>query len=411
MEELYPIWLQLACGICNRVYAYLFSRFHSFKDIYECPDYPFLPLDSKYMHALRDKNLNESYEVYKYCKSLGLHIVPYFDPRYPKCLRDLPTPPAVLYGIGDWRDLDSMPRVAVVGTRHATRNGMRIAEAFAKKLAVGGATVISGLAKGIDTCAHMGALQGDGFTVAVLGTAIDRIYPKENAKAFQTLYKRGLVVSEMYPGYKSSGWDFVNRNRLISGLANAALVVEAGEKSGALITARDALGQGIPLFVVPGGLGEAYAGSNQLLKEGARPATDASDILEELEYLYPLQIHREHFNAAPHLYAYGFRAPVRETAAGKPVENDPEEDGLTFVDPEPAAQTRPAPESPESVREPPRESAVQTIYRLLGDEPQTADEIAQKSGLPISELLAELTILEIHGKVQSAPGNRFMRTK
>ncbi len=411
MEELYPIWLQLACGICNRVYAYLFSRFHSFKDIYECVDYPFLPADSKCMHALRDKNLNESYEVYKYCKSLGLHIVPYYDPRYPKCFCSLPTPPAVLYGIGEWRDLNSMPRVAVVGTRHATREGMRVAEDFAKKLAVGGATVISGLAKGIDTCAHRGALRGDGFTVAVLGTAIDRIYPKENAEAFQTLYKRGLVISEMYPGYKSSGWDFANRNRLISGLANAALIVEAGEKSGALITARDAMAQGIPLFVVPGRLGEAYAGSNQLLKEGARPATDASDILAELEYLYPLQIHREHFNSAPRLYAYGFQSPVRETSAGKPVENDPEEDRLTFVDPEPAAPTQSPSEAPESAQTPPSESAVQIILRLLDDEPQTADEIAQKSGLPISELLAELTILEIRGQVQSAPGNRFMRIK
>lgn len=411
MDELYAFWLQLACGICNHIYLTLFTRFSSFQEIYECEDFSFLSGNYSCVKSLRDKNLDEAYELQKRCRSMHLHVIPYYDERYPDRLRLIYAPPAILYAIGDLRDLNQMVGVGVVGTRSATDYGAAVAEDFAYYLTIGGATVISGLAKGIDTCAHRGAIRAKGYTVAVLGTPIDVIYPKENAKAFQTLYQRGLVVSEMYPGCKRTRGDFPNRNRIISALSEAVLVAEAGERSGALITARHAISQNRLLYAIPGSLTDAHAGTNQLIKRGVRVATTAKDILDDLALTHPTKIHPEYLFSKPHIYAYGNQSPYRKPASEDPLFDDTALPEPVFEPKQQKTEQVRTEQSPEQNETPDAETNTEKILRALRERPLTADELTAATGIGVAELLADLTVLEITGNVQSAPGNRFTRIK
>lgn len=393
-DELYALWLQLACGISSTVYLKLFTRFSSCREIYECEDFSFL--NGKYIceRALKRKDLDEAYELQKRLHSMKLHVLTYYEPRYPKSLRLIQAPPAVLYAIGDLRDLNELVGVAVVGTRNMTSYGAKVAEDFAFYLTLCGATVVSGLAKGIDTCAHRGAIRAEGYTVAVLGTPIDEIYPKENYKAFQTLYQRGLVLSEMYPGCRRTKGDFPNRNRIISGLSEATLVVEAGERSGALITARHAIYQNKPVYAVPGALGDAHAGTNKLIKQGVPAATSAEDILNELALSHPTKIHPEYILSTPRIYAYG------NAGAGVPKkEYEAFEEGSEPVPPKRAVRKKRQTDE--------LSSNAEKICTALKENALTADELAEKTGIGVTDLLAELTILEIEGRVQASAGNRF----
>lgn len=410
-EQLYAFWLQLACGISSHVYLHLFTRFTSFREIYECGDFSFLKGKYSCERALLDKSLDQAYELQKRCRSMQLHVIPYYDERYPKGLKQIYAPPAILYGIGQLKDLNEMVGVAVVGTRSATESGMHTAEDFAFYLAFCGASIVSGLAKGIDLCAHRGAVLADGYTVAVLGTPIDEIYPKENAKAFHTLYERGLVLSEMYPGCPRSRGDFPNRNRIISGISQAVLIAEAGEGSGALITARHAIEQIRPLYAIPGALGSAHAGTNQLIKNGVRVATEARDILVDLSLSFPTKIHPEYLLSMPRIYAYGSQSPVRKGSAADPLSDDSSYPEPVFEPQEPAPPQLKKTEAASPQAEPSVGTDAEKILHALRERPLTADELAAETGIDVTDLLAELTILEIEGSVRSAAGNRFTRTK
>lgn len=413
-EELYALWLQLACGISNSVYLRLFTRFSSCKEIYECEDYSFLNGKYSCVRALQRKELDQAYELQKRCRSANIQILTYYDTRFPQMLRLIQAPPAVLYAIGELRDWNQIVGVAVVGTRQMTAYGAKVAEDFAFYLTLCGVTVVSGLAKGIDTCAHRGAIRANGYTIGVLGTPIDEIYPKENARAFHTLYQRGLVISEMYPGCPRSRGDFPNRNRIISGLSKATLVVEAGERSGALITARHAIDQSKPVYAVPGALGDAHAGTNQLIKRGVQAATSAEDILHDLALSHPTQIHPEYILSTPRIYSYGSTVPdppepifVQERNYGIRPEAAPQKP-LTVsgrpADPTPAKQAT-------ASAAPPREAETALAGRIraaLEQRALTADELAERLDVGVGELLAELTVLEIDGRLQSAAGNRFI---
>ena len=414
-EQLYAFWLQLACGIANHVYLHLFTHFTSFREIYECEDFSFLNGKYRCVTALRDKNLDQAYELQKRCKSMQLHVIPYYDERYPKGLRLIYAPPAILYGIGQLHDLNEMVGVAVVGTRRPTEYGMQIAEDFAFYMTLCGASIVSGLAIGIDVSAHRGAIKADGYTVAVLGTPIDEIYPKENTRAFHTLYQRGLVLSEMYPGCPRSRMDFPHRNRLISGISQAVLIAEAPEGSGALITAKDAITQVRPLYAIPGALGDAHAGTNQLIKKGVRVATEARDILNDLSLSFPTKIHPEYLFSTPRIYAYGNQSPVRKMT-NDPLFDDSPYPEPVFESPEPAPASAPAPKQKSPEAETPQQESfagtnAEKILHALRERPLTADELTAETGIGVADLLAELTILEIEGSVKSAAGNRFTRTK
>jgi DNA processing protein len=201
------------------------------------------------------------------------------DPSFPRALLTCPSPPRRIWLRGDERVLDH-PCVAIVGTRTATSYGERIAHDLARALAVAGACVVSGLARGIDAAAHRGALDAGGATVAVLGTGVDVSYPRGHARLQGEIAERGLLVSELPPADPAHGGSFPRRNRIIAALSAVTVVVEAGVKSGALITAAHALELGRSVAAVPGPIDVPQAqGSNELLRDGAIPITSIADVV------------------------------------------------------------------------------------------------------------------------------------
>ncbi len=201
------------------------------------------------------------------------------DAKYPARLRDLPDPPASLWYQGAWEML-SAPVVAIVGTRRATAYGLRITRELSSALARGGACVVSGMALGIDACAHRAALEAGGRTVAVLGTGVDVAYPRAHAALHAEIGTRGLLLSELPPGAHSHGGSFPMRNRIIAALSSLVIVVEAPFKSGALITARHALDLGRDIAIVPGPIDSPQSqGTNEVLRDGAHAITSVADAL------------------------------------------------------------------------------------------------------------------------------------
>ena len=198
---------------------------------------------------------------------------------YPALLNEIYDPPPVLYVRGAMAP--DLPKcLAMVGTRHCTRYGREAAQTLASALCESGCTIVSGMARGIDTSAHLGALKAGGFTVAVLGCGPDVIYPPENTKVYEEILQSGCVISEYYPGTVPSAGNFPARNRIISGMCQGVVVVESREKGGSMITVRMAQEQGRDVFAVPGNINSpASKGTNKLLCEGAPPATSAEDIL------------------------------------------------------------------------------------------------------------------------------------
>lgn len=290
----------------------------------------------------------------------GNHILPLDHPDYPPDLLQIADPPNLLYVKGDPRLLQRRA-LAVVGSRNATPQGMQTAEAFAKALAAQGLCIVSGLALGIDAAAHRGALAANGATVAIIGTGADRIYPARNRDLALAIAERGAIVSEFPLGTPVLASNFPRRNRIISGLAQGVLVVEAAPESGSLITARLAGEQGREVFAIPGSIHSPVArGCHQLIKQGAKLVETASDILEELGSP-PLPA------AAPEICAQGdfLRAAVTP-------ENSP-------------------------------------ILEALGHDPCTLDDLANRTGLGADQLLPELLALELSGQIASLAGNRYQR--
>ncbi|NPV03510.1 MAG: DNA-protecting protein DprA [Syntrophaceae bacterium] len=301
----------------------------------------------------------------------GVSIVTCEDPGYPERLRRIYDPPPLLYIKGSLETAD-IP-VAVVGSRNASPYGRYVTEILCRELAQRGVTVVSGLARGIDTCAHRGALSARGRTIAVMGCGIDVIYPPENRKLHGEIAVRGAVVTEYPFGTEPDRPHFPARNRIISGLSLGVLIVEAGEKSGSLITAQCALEQNREVFAVPGGIDlPGSRGTNRLLRQGAKLVESAEDILDEilpqLEHP-PAPMQRE-----------------TKTPAGR----------------------RGGTENHETGQEPLTENE----SRLLGfisETPQDADTLINRAGLAAAEALALLLSLELKGYILQLPGKRFKR--
>jgi len=288
---------------------------------------------------------------------VGAGIVSLWDEGYPPLLRTIHDPPALLYVRGKIPDGESL---AVVGSRKASHAARGLTTDICAELARREIAIVSGLARGIDSAAHRGALEGGGFTVGVLGCGIDLIYPSENERLFQQTAGRGAVISEYPPGTPPLAGHFPGRNRIISGMSRGVLVVEAAEGSGSLITVDFALEQGREVFAVPGPVYAATsAGVNRLLKDGAHLVTEARDILE---ILWP-------------------QIPPREVRR--------REDSFAAALPDPA----------------------RNIYLHLGEEPLHVDELVRKSGLTPMEVSAILLHLELRGGAEQLPGMRFVRRR
>jgi len=215
----------------------------------------------------------------------GARILTPVDEEYPRPLRAIHDPPLALYVRGELQQRDRQA-IAIVGTRHPSHYGRGVSETLARQLARAGVTVVSGLAEGIDTCAHRGALRGEGRTLAVLGSALDSIYPRSNTGLAGEIEGQGAVMTELPFGRQADRTTFPMRNRIVSGLSKGVVVVEAGARSGALITVRQATDQGRTVFAVPGRIDQPVArGCLALLKDGAVLVTSVDDILQEFEFL------------------------------------------------------------------------------------------------------------------------------
>lgn len=220
--------------------------------------------------------------VFSLCEESGIRILYPWELEFPRLLRELPDPPMLLYVRGEFGPSDALS-IAVVGTRGATQYGRSQAERFARSLARAGLTIVSGLARGIDAAAHQGALEAGGRTIAVLGSGVAEVYPPQHAELGERIAAGGVLVSEMPPGAKPKKGMFPQRNRLISGLSLGTIVIEAAERSGALITARLAGEQGREVFALPGLVSSANSrGCHRLIKDGAHLIQDPEDVLEEL---------------------------------------------------------------------------------------------------------------------------------
>jgi len=317
--------------------------------------------------AAADEGRRRAREAMETLERVGAVAFTPADPVYPDAFRTLPDPPYLLFAIGDLALLASAG-LGVVGTRSPTEYGHRTAVSLAGAMARAGLTIVSGMARGIDSAAHAAALDAGGTTVGVLGHGIDRVYPPENGALFRRVGERGLLLTELAPGEQPNAGNFPRRNRLIAALSLGVLVVEMGEKSGAQHTVTYALEQGKDVFAVPGPIGSPQsAGTNQLLKDGARLVTSTADILEELR-------------GVGHTFA---------PAGGGPAS--------------PANVDVPPPPPPDLV---PDEAAV---YAALTAGERHVDELAEAAGMAPSKVLAALLGLELRGVAESLPGKLFRR--
>ena len=292
-------------------------------------------------------------------QAASITAIAWNDPDYPVALTTIADPPPVLWTRGRVAAL-SAPAVAIVGSRAASPYALSVAEQLAGDLAASGLVIVSGLARGVDSAAHRGALAAGGVTVAVLGSGVDVLYPPEHASLATEIDRAGAVVSELVPGTEPMPWFFPRRNRIISGLSRAVVVIEAGEKSGSLITARCALDQGRDVLAVPGNvLSGRNRGAHALLKDGAKIVESADDILEELGMTRGAGVS-------------GVRRPGAEDGRG-----------LTPRDP--------------------------VLDCLVPGEACDLDEISERSGLNPPRLLPRLFELELQGLVRRAGGGRFIR--
>jgi DNA processing protein len=284
-----------------------------------------------------------------------VNIITCWDKEYPALLKKIADPPAFLYTKGNLSAADNQA-LAVVGTRIPSYYGRLIAEQFSRELVENKFTIVSGLARGIDTIAHKIALDNHGRTIAVMGSGIDQIYPPENRRLMQEIIKNGVVISEFPLGTKPDAGNFPRRNRIISGLSYGVLVIEAGGKSGALITAFHALEQNREVFAIPGPIHSAKStGTNKLIKEGAKLVQGMQDILQELENLI------------------GIQQKVKQKQL------------------------------------PELEVKEKEIYELLSDTPLHIDQISFQSKKSIPEVLSILLTLELMGIVRQLSGKRFIR--
>jgi DNA processing protein len=227
---------------------------------------------------------------YRAARSFGARVITWFDPKYPKRLREIPDPPVLIYVVGDVSLLRN-PSVAVVGARECTLLGLQSVQRISSELSRFGVTIVSGLAAGIDRQAHMAGLSGIGSSIAVLGAGLDVHYPPENEDVRQALEQRGLVLSEFGPGTRPEARNFPFRNRIISGLSLGVLVGEAAARSGSLITARLATEHGREVFALPGPLGQpTFAGCHRLIKQGAALVESAEDIVRTLRYQFSAEL-------------------------------------------------------------------------------------------------------------------------
>ena len=437
-ENLYWVWLSENLGVGNRHITKLVDFFGSAFNIYNSSEEDIARSEcvtEQMAHKLSNKSLQRAYEILDYCALNNVGILSFGDKNYPERLRLLQDPPAVLYYKGTLPDFDTKVCIGVVGTRKMSEYGKRAAYKISYELSSAGAVVVSGMALGIDSVAACGALAADGKTVAVLGCGIDTVYPSQHVKLQRTIAERGVVITEFSPGTRPIGSNFPIRNRIISGLSLGTFVVEADEKSGAMITAKCALMQGRGVFALPGNIDESNStGTNTLIRDGAGVVTCAEDILVNYELVYGKSLNYSALAFAKDNFDESLCDKIldRLNVATRPYKKDqPAQKDTSY-------QLRPTrkPTVPEDVTRPTtnesipqkRKAIVETKksdgsekalaglsenHRKIFDEfpldrAVTMDDLC-KAGYSVSQIMSAITVLEMKGLISTLPGNLYIR--
>lgn len=448
-KMLFWVWLAEALGAANNDFLKLIS-------LYETPYEVFLAeeaeieriegLSPRTVCALADKDLQRATEIMDVCEREEIEILPYCDKGYPRALCDLKDPPVVLYCKGRMPDLSRRLSIGMVGTRKMSEYGLRAAYKIAYELAAAKVVVVSGMAAGIDGVCAAGALAAKGETIAVLGCGVDVVYPKHHKRLRDKILQSGAVISEYPPGTRPTHYHFPIRNRLIAGMTQGTVVLEAGLGSGSLITAKVAVAQGKEVFALPANVGSVGAeGTNGLLRDGAHPITESRDVLNPYLYSYAELINLEALEKVGRssqvdmscLADLGVielvtreRSEARAAHAKEPssqpktrkdrnrksdedAEKTPRSRTAALTDAEsvpiPTASAEPTKDAPMR-RETPDSmlsslSPVQlAVMQAIPDEHGVTADALANLGYPYSEIIAALTMLEILGLVQKLPG-------
>jgi len=395
----YWVWLSARPGIGAAAKLRLLEWFGAPEQIFfaDEQDYAAVPgLGRGDVSSLLDKSLLSAGRILDDCLERGYRIVTLNDGEYPVRLRNIADPPLVLYIRGRLPVMDEEAAVAVVGTRRCTPYGIKAAERLGYELARHGCLVVTGLARGIDTAAAMGALRAGGRVVGVVGSGLDVVYPPENELLFEDAAAVGALISEYPPGTPAAGEHFPRRNRILSGVSAGVVVVEAPLNSGALITAAYALEQGRDVFSVPGNIdAPTCEGSNKLLREGAVPVTSGKEIAEEYAALYSGKIRLDRKKTPlserrAEKLAEAASVKNRLNTAKKEIDKD---NGVEYIDLVKLRESLGADEF--------------KVISSVGPGLRHIDEIIVSTGLQPHTVLSALTMLELGGYVEQSRGKYF----
>lgn len=410
------IWLATRPHISDRIKAELVRCFSDPETIYFADAESFLEIEglTEDGHAaLRDKSLREAEKTLADCRRENISVLTYQDAAYPAKLKNISDPPLVMYYKGNLPDFDGNPLIGVVGTRKASAYGLTVAKRMGYQIARCGGIVVSGMAFGIDGLAMQGALTAGMPVVGILGCGPDQVYPVSNRALFRDTEEYGCILSEFPPGTPPYGWNFPKRNRIISGMSCGVLVVEAPEKSGALITAELAAEQGRDVFAVPGNIDvPSFVGSNRLIRDGAIMVSHGWDILSEYQAQYPDKIQKENDAASVQAYPDEVRKVAQREKEEHKVAQKPSfpaknrakkgKQEKIVIDKRETSPYSDVNDTLPKLSEEERKivSALQSGERLV-------DDVIAETALPAGKVLATLTLLEVKGVVKRLPGRHI----
>lgn len=385
----YWLWLTQLRGLANQTRLALLRHFGVPENIFYADAGEILLTEGitrDQAALLENHDLSAADKILADCQRLDISLLTFQDAAYPSRLKNIYDPPCLLYVKGRLPAFDEELAVAVVGTRDCTPYGIACAEKLGYGLTCGGAVVVSGLAKGVDAAATRGALRAGGVTVGVVGNGLDVHYPYESRYLYEDVAAAGVLLSEYPPGAEPARSHFPARNRILSGLSAAALVVEAPERSGALITAGTAMEQGREVFAVPGPIdAPASAGCNRLIQDGAGLVIDAWDILGNYTEQFPDKLRGERAREVPQVLGYQARQRTEEARPVPPSVSLSHND-LGLTDDQIA------------------------LLRVLDDqEPALVDDLIEQTGIPTRRVLSAMTLLEIENLVVQHSGKRYTR--
>ena len=411
--QLHWIWLATRAGLSDRGRMALLQRFADAEDIYyaDAGAYSHVEgLSPEAISALQDKSLTEAEKIVSVCSREQISVLTWQDALYPKRLKNIADPPVVLYYKGSLPQVDALPCIAVVGTRDASAYGMSTAKRMGYQIAACGGVIVSGVALGIDAMAMRGALSAGSAVIGVLGCGADVVYPASNRALYADTQKQGCLLTEFPPGTPPISWNFPKRNRIISGLSCGVLVVEAPEKSGALITARQAADQGRDVFVVPGNIDvPSCKGSNALLRDGAIAVSSGWDVVGEYRDRFPGKITENTAQVRQTVYPEEMEQAQPLQVAQKPKMPEKKRRSASAAEKKEIDKVASAPYIDAEKPKITLSAEEEKLLSCIGTAETLVDDVISASSMPAGQVLALLTMLEVKGVVARLPGKRIRK--